>query len=335
MVKNTPKKKAAAAPAPILGSKAVIAGLIVIAVVISGIGIIFASGNTGGVSAVPLQDCANAVITYTNANLVSAGSTAELVSVADKNGVYAVTARYQSRNITLYATKDCTFLFTSSYNMKVTTTPTPAVSPTPTTPAVPVTSARPTVELFVMSFCPFGTQAEGVMNPVIGLLGSKTNITVRYIASVGGATVDSIQSLHGPTEAVEDLRQLCINKYYPQQLWPYLMDYNTNCVPVRQNATSLATCVANTSRKVGIDNGKIETCAAGSEGIALLKADEAITTANKITGSPTLLINGQKYTGARTPDAYKQGICNHFETPPAECSVNLSAQAAAATGSCS
>ncbi|HMA04952.1 MAG TPA: thioredoxin domain-containing protein, partial [Methanomicrobiales archaeon] len=81
-------------------------------------------------------------------------------------------------------------------------------------------------------------------------------------------------------------------------------------------------------------NAKIESCATGSEGLSLLKSDVAITDANKVTGSPTLIINGQRYSGARTPDAFKQGICSHFTTSPAECSVNLSAQAAAASGSC-
>ncbi|MDD1670989.1 MAG: DsbA family protein [Methanomicrobiales archaeon] len=332
--KNSPRKKATPPSSPLLGSKGVMAGVIVIAVIISLFAVIYASSNPGASAAIPPQDCGNAVISYLNANLVQANSTAVLVSVAEANGLYKVGALYQARNISVYATKDCSLLFTSSYNMKGGTTPTPTSSPTPTPVPEPVKTSRPSVELFVMSFCPFGTQAEGVMNPVIGLLGTKANITVRYIASVQGTTADSVQSLHGPTEAVEDLRQLCINKYYPQQLWPYLMDYNTNCVPVRQNATSLSACVANTTRKLGINNQKIETCASGSEGLALLEADEAITGSYKVTGSPTLIINGQRYSGARTPDAYKQGICSHFETAPPECSVNLSAQAAGATGSC-
>ena len=86
---------------------------------------------------------------------------------------------------------------------------------------------------------------------------------------------------------------------------------------------------------LGFDNQKIETCAGGSEGIALLRADEAITQNYKVTGSPTLIMNGQRYSGLRTAEAYKAGICARFENPPAECSVNLSAQAvAASSGSC-
>jgi glutaredoxin len=331
--KVTPKKKAATPTSPLLGNKGLIAGLVVIALIVSTVGYFFATSG-GGVSVVPPQECGANAISYMNKNIAQANATATLVSVTEKNGVYQIAARYQERNISIYATKDCSLLFTSSYTMKGTATTTPTVSPTPTVPPEPVKSSRPATELFVMSFCPFGVQAENVMKPVVDLLGTKANITVRYIATVQGTTVDSVKSLHGLTEAKEDLRQLCIAKYYPAKLWPYLVDIDANCYPIRQNVTSLDACSVNATLKLGIDNQKIETCASGSEGLALLKADEAITGNYKVTGSPTLLINGQKYTGQRTPDAYKQGICDHFVTPPAECSVNLSAQAAAASGSC-
>jgi predicted DsbA family dithiol-disulfide isomerase len=90
----------------------------------------------------------------------------------------------------------------------------------------------------------------------------------------------------------------------------------------------------NVTEQLSMDNQKIETCASGSEGLALLIGDGSITTKLKITGSPTLLMNGQRFTGQRTPDAFKQAICDRFETPPAECSVNLSSTVAASAGNC-
>jgi uncharacterized Zn ribbon protein len=172
------------------------------------------------------------------------------------------------------------------------------------------------------------------MEPVVELLGSKADFNIRYIATVNGDSVDQIKSLHGLPEAKEDLRQLCVDKYYPEKVWPYLMDLNALCYPINRNATQLASCQQNVTTTLGMDNQKIETCATGSEGIALLRADEAVTKSLKVTGSPTLFMNGQKYAGQRTADAYKQALCDRFETVPAECSVNLSSQAAASTGSC-
>jgi Thioredoxin len=333
--KETQKKKDASPSSSLFENKKLIAGLIVIALIAASVGYIFAAMGGSGVNVVPAQECGANAIAYLNTNIAQANATATLSSVTEKNGVYAISARYQNRNITLYTTKDCNLLFTSTYNMKGTaTTTTPTPSPTPTVPPEPVKTARPSTELYVMAFCPFGVQAENAMKPVVDLLGAKSNFTVRYIATIQGDTLDTVKSLHGSSEAKEDIRQLCIAKYYPDKLWSYLLDLNTKCYPDYRNTSTLNTCTANAAQKLGIDNQKIEACATGSEGLALLRSDEAITTSLKITGSPTLLINGQKYTGQRTPEAYKQAICDRFLTPPAECGVNLSTQVAGASGSC-
>jgi glutaredoxin len=335
-------KKDKASPSSILDNRGILAGIIIITVIVSlavgmFVGNTFATGTTGGSPAVPPEDCGKAVVSYFNTNLAAANSNVTLTRVIERNGLYQVAVRYQERNTSFYATKDCNLLFTSIYGLK--DTPTTTLSPKPTTSPTPVPepvkSSRPSTEMFVMSFCPFGVQAENAMDPVVGLLGTKADFKVRYIATVQGTTVDSVKSLHGLTEAKEDLRQLCIAKYYPQALWPYLMDINAQCYPVYKNATQMELCQKNATATRGIDNQKIETCASGPEGLALLSADEVITKNLKITGSPTILINGQKYVGQRTAEAYKQGICARFETPPAECSVNLTDLAVAASyGSC-
>ncbi len=40
----------------------------------------------------------------------------------------------------------------------------------------------------------------------------------------------------------------------------------------------------------------------------MLRVDEAATAENNAYSSPTLIINGVLYNGARTPEAYKQAI---------------------------
>jgi len=253
--------------------------------------------------------------------------------VTEKNGVYQIAARYLTQNMTFYATKDCSYLFSGIRDLKAAPAPTPsplpAAAPLPTTSPAPVPaqekSARPSVEVFVMSFCPYSVLAENAMAPVAGLLGTKADIRVRFIATVQGTTADAVQSLHGPAEAKEDLRQLCIARNYPQKVWPYLTDFNARCYPVYQNATHLEACQENVTAMLAMDNRKIETCAGGSEGLALLRADEAIASKYSVTRSPTIIVNGQLYYDQRTPEALKQFICARFETPPAECSVNLPA----------
>ena len=110
--------------------------------------------------------------------------------MSEDRGVYAVTILYQSGNLTLYTTKDCSLLFLNAYSMNESAIGTAGTGQNTGTSgkAAPVKTALPVVELYVMAFCPYGTQAEGVMKPVVDLLGSKADIRVRYITSVTGTT---------------------------------------------------------------------------------------------------------------------------------------------------
>lgn len=295
---------------------------------------LFTRPSVGNVSSVGANECATKIIAYLNDNLVQPGTSAALATVKEKSGVYEIVTLYQGRNISVYSSPDCQILFLSALN---TSEKLPTAREETETQGEPVKSDKPVVELYVMSFCPYGVQAENLMKPVVDLLGSVADIKVRFIANVGGNTVESVNSLHGIEEAKEDLRQLCIMKYYPSKYWSYLMDINTNCYPIYRDSAKMDSCWKNASSKLGIDTSKIETCAYGSEGLALLSADETLTDQYGISGSPTLLINGQRYSGSRSSEAFKQAICNAFNTPPSQCSQNVSSSAASTTpsGSCS
>lgn len=66
----------------------------------------------------------------------------------------------------------------------------------------------------------------------------------------------------------------------------------------------------------------------------MMKAEESLAGQYGVSGSPTLIINGVLYNGARTADAYKQAICSAFNNAPAECSETLSATGASVSGGC-
>jgi glutaredoxin len=309
------------------GMTALIIGIVIVLVAILAAGMMQAGQGT----VVPLDVCSQKAITYVNTNLVQQGTSAKLVSTSENRGLYELKIQYQSQEGTLYTTKDCTLLFTSAVNM----TAASGVQQTPQATQAPVKSARPVADLYVMSFCPYGTQAETVMGPVVDLLKSKADIRIRYITTISGTTVDSVDSLHGPAEAKEDLRQICINKYYPDKFWAYVAGFNSACYPSWQNAAALESCEKNTTATLSIDSAKIDTCAQGAEGLALLKTDETASAKDGATASPMLFINGVQYSGARTPEAFKQAICNSFETAPAECNTTLSsASATGSTGGC-
>lgn len=160
----------------------VIAGIAVLAVVV----FLVMSPSSPPVPAVSAQRCGDQTLSYVNQNLATAGTAATLDTVVELHGMYQVTVAYQGQQIPLYATTDCTLLFMESMDMAATATGSPTAAPTPA--ATPVMTDRPVVDLYVMSYCPYGTQAETAMKPVADLLGTKADIRVRFISSVGGTT---------------------------------------------------------------------------------------------------------------------------------------------------
>ncbi len=221
-----------------------IGGIIVILVIIF---LLTTTGANTSTQGIPAATCADKAVAYANSNLVQAGSKVSFVSVNESKGLYDVQVLYQSKQITLYTNKECSLLFTSSYDMDA---PVPTPVPTPTLKK----TARPVADLYVMAFCPYGTQAESTMQPVVDLLGNKADIRIRYITSVSGTTAGSVSSLHGPAEAHEDLIQVCVRNTDPGKYWQYLTAFNAQCYPQWQNATFLDTCRKNVSATLGFDS---------------------------------------------------------------------------------
>jgi len=138
-----------------------------------------------------------------------------------------------------------------------------------------------------------------------------------------------LQSLHGPSEAAEDMRQAIILKNYGQpKLWNYLSYVNANC-----SLVDIGTCWKSAASATGLISSAIESKMA-TDGIAAMIADEALTEQYSVQGSPTLIINGVEYSGGRTSESYKSGICSGFSTEPAACSQALSDTASTASGNC-
>lgn len=270
-------------------------------------------------------DAAKKTVDYINTNLVQSGTSATLNSTHDLGGVYEVIVTYQGNQIPVFVTKDANYLFLSAYNTSQKTQQSSTQTSTQT--EIPKTD-KAVADLYVMSFCPYGIQAEQIMKPVVDLLGSKATIEPHFIVSVSGTTVNS---LHGDYEAKEDMRQACIWKNYGQTIfWNYVDYKNSNCTK-----DNIDTCWKDAAKKAGVDTTKIDTCVT-NEGLDLMKAEEALSTKNGVSGSPTLIINGVEYSGSRTAEGYKEAICNATTTQPAACSqtIGSSGTTTASSGGC-
>lgn len=185
----------------------------------------------------------------------------------------------------------------------------------------PPKSDRPKVELFVMSYCPFGVQMEKGFIPVLRLLGKKIDFELKFVN----------YAMHGEKEVWENVRQYCIQKLYPDKLVDYL-----ECFDIKQ-PKDWEGCM----RSVGISVNEINKCIEEVDeeyGITAILADKNSwngpfppfpihDTDNKkygVRGSPTLIINGTEVRVSRSPESIKEAICNAFNNPPPECSQKLS-----------
>jgi len=306
----------------------------VIAIVFLAIGF-FARGSMTGAVIADQNSAAAKAISYINANLVQAGDSVSLVGVSDAGSFYLLNISYRDQKITSYVSKDGKYLIPAAGYVLDMDKPLPETETESQQPTEVPKSDKPSVELFVMSFCPYGVQAEQAMAPVVDLFGSKADIKVRFIAGIGD-TIDSVQSLHGPVEGKEDIRQLCIAKNYDTTAyWKYLAELNDKCYPIYRNGdAAYDACWKTAAENAGMDTAKIDSCIT-SEGVSLLKAEVTAADGYGASGSPTLIINGVMYNGARTPEAFKTAICNAFNTAPSECGQTLSAAGSTtASGGC-
>ena len=304
---------------------------VIIVIVLLGIaaGLYYLKGNT-----ISKDKASTIAIDFINTNLLKGqGVTATVKETTVQSGVYKVKIDIQGQEYSSYITKDGKILFPQGAEITPATT---ATDNTNSTANIPKTD-KSTTMLFVMSFCPYGNQAEDAISPVINLLKGKANVQLHYVIysnyQGGGPTYcldkeSKYCSMHGIQEVHQDVRELCVQKYQPDKLWNFVTQINATC-----GAGNADTCWEAVAKTAGIDTAKIKTCQT-NEATTLLASELALNTKYGVQGSPTLLVNETEFSGDRSSEGYKTGICAGFTTPPAECSQSLSTTAGTANGTC-
>lgn len=178
------------------------------------------------------------------------------------------------------------------------------------------------VELFVMSHCPYGLQMEKGIIPAIETLGSKINFELKFVD----------YAMHGKAELDEQLRQYCIQKNEPEKLISYL-----NCFVYTGNSTG---CLTSSS----IDEVNINSCISETDShyqvtekynntntwlngvYPVFEVDKESVLEYAVKGSPTLVINGESVYSLRSPSVLLEKICSYFSTKPVECLTVLSSE---------
>jgi hypothetical protein len=232
-------------------------------------------------------------------------------SVQEVSGIYQVNINYQGQVIPLYITKDGKNIITS-LNPTETNTSTSNTN-TNTQTEIPKTS-KPTVELYVFSYCPYGTQMEKAILPAVKLLGSSIDFKIRQIGA-----------MHGDHEKLEAERQLCIEKLYPTKYLDYVLKFvnDSTIGACNGDAACLTPKLVNIYGPLGIDASKINSCIT-TDGETMYNAEVSNANAKSVSGSPTLFINGVTSNAARDAESIKGAICSAFSSVPSACSTTLS-----------
>lgn len=178
-------------------------------------------------------------------------------------------------------------------------------------------SDKPKVEVFVMSYCPYGTQIEKGIIPVAQALKGKIDFKIKFVS----------YAMHGEKELKENMVQYCIDKEQGDKMLTYV-----DCF-VKSNNGESDKCLA----AAKVDKKKVEACVAATDKqfkvmetfkkgeeawgnqfppFAIHKADNE---KYSVQGSPTLIINGKEISAGRDSASLAKAICGAFNKKPAEC----------------
>ncbi len=277
--------------------------------------------SQGDISA---QEAGERAINFINER-IQENVTASLVSVEEKSGVYEINLKIEENDYTSYITKDGKILFSQGFALEELPQ---KREPSKENKSIPK-SKKPNVELFVMSFCPYGNQAENTMLPVYNLLKDKVDWNIHYIVNVSNGKVSS---LHGQPEVDQNEREACVLQEWGMDKWWQFTTY------VNDNCGSNGSCWQEAAENAGLDVSAITDCVF-SKGLSLMKNEASVTDEAGVTGSPTLIINGVKTNSVYrygNSQAYLEAVCSAFESIPEECSQQLptSDNASSPNGSC-
>lgn len=311
--------------------------LIVVLAAFVAVEFLYRSSQKSFPGALPAEEAAQKAMSFINDIALQGQSTASLLETVEESGLYRIRIKIQDQEYESYVTKDGKILFAQGTKIAEPASAQQDANQQNTGAQEFTKSDIPQVQLFVMSFCPYGNQAEDAMIPVVNLLKDKANIELHYVIysnyQGGGETYcldkeNKYCSMHGISEVHQDIRESCVQKYQKDKFWNFVNGINNTCA-----VANVDTCWEGVAQKLGIDIGKVKTCQK-NEGLSLVGKELELGQKYGIQGSPQLIINGTEYTGERTAEAFKKAICSAFNSQPAECSQTLSTEGGSVSGGC-
>jgi len=270
------------------------------------------------------QEVIDDAITFINDQLLPPGSIATLgiTDSEEKIEVSKFKITIADKSYDSFVSKDGKYLFPDVIKMAEVLEVAEAQANTPVTAEI-VKADKPNVDLFVMTYCAFGLQAQKTMLPVYDLLKDKADISVRFCN----------YAMHDKKELDENLKQYCIQLEMPDKYVDYLSCFvvdgdSEKCLSDASiDQKMLNTCITKFDEeyKVSADYEDKDTWLQGT--YPKFNVENTLNEMYNIGGSPTIVINGKVVNiNPRTPENYKAFICQAFNVQPEECLETLSTE---------
>lgn len=260
----------------------------------------------------PTKEIESKLTQFVKAELLQGKGSATVKVVGKEGDLYKLEVSYNGQKIDSFVSKDGKRFFPQALavlkNGDTKADANGGQSKTePAADEVSKKTDKPTVELFVMSYCPYGTQMEKGILPAVEALGDKIDFKLKFVS----------YTMHGDKERKENLLQYCISKEQSAKFYSYLQCFLGN--------SDAAACLKST----GIDEAKTNSCmTAAAKQFNVTGTNFSVHKEENdkygVQGSPTLVINGAQSQSARDSRSLLKSICSAFNNPPKECSIELS-----------
>ncbi len=252
--------------------------------------VILINGATCG-SAIGITEAGQKVLEFAN----NQGAEAELITTIDNGQLYEVILSIRGQEVPVYVTKDGENLIPSLIPLTAKVIQdTPPQQQEPAKTEV-LKSDKPVAELFIMTHCPYGTQAEKGFVPVLESF-DKADAKIRFVHYF----------MHQPEETETPI-QVCIREEQPDKFLPYLREF------LKEGISENALATAN------IDETKMNECVSSGKWEEYYNVDKALSESYGVRGSPILVINGAIAQSGRDAASYLSAICSAFNDAPKEC----------------
>ncbi len=263
-------------------------------------------------------------IDFINNNLIQNGEVT-LKDVSEESGLYKLTLEYQGEEIEVHATEDGKYLILPGMgiiNIKDYGNQDSTSSETETQSTEVPKTDKPEIELFVMSYCPYGTQIEKGLIPVLELLKDKVDFNLDFV----------FYAMHGEKEVKEQMNQVCIREEQNDKLLPYLKCFldegnSQQCLESANIDTNkLKSCTDKLDKEFDILDNLNDQSKWLSGRYPLFNVDKDLNDEYGVQGSPTLVINGVQVSSGRSSSELLSVVCDAFTNAPEECSQELSTE---------